>query len=254
MHIPIIKASPAFTAPNEGLEDIYILNSYPLPAKTLFKKELSKIKQKIYFTVKQQPFKQSFNAFELPCIKENQKLIYVNFGTCIGKHKGQDYVSKIYSYLIDSFNNDNNYIFILGNVSNKITIPYTPQNFYIYYELVPQKEILNYADLFISHGGPNGANEALIEEVPMISIPFFGDQNSIAEVMQITQCGISFLKDDPSKNTVYDRSSLTQNTLKNTILKILNNTEYYKENIRKMKQEQPQDFTEIIEEILQDLS
>lgn len=45
---------------------------------------------------------------------------------------------------------------------------------------VPQLEILERASLFITHGGMNSVNEALLAHVPMIVIPQAGDQYMVA--------------------------------------------------------------------------
>lgn len=51
-----------------------------------------------------------------------------------------------------------------------------------------QMEMLAKADVFVTHGGGNSFNEAVINHVPMVVIPFFGDQILISE--QIERLGI----------------------------------------------------------------
>lgn len=50
-----------------------------------------------------------------------------------------------------------------------------PDNFMVY-PFVPQLEVLQHANLFITHGGMNSINEAMYYGVPMVVIPLDADQ------------------------------------------------------------------------------
>ena len=52
---------------------------------------------------------------------------------------------------------------------------------------VPQLEVLQYTDVFITHGGTNSTSEALYYGVPLVVIPQRGDQYLVEQ--QITKCG-----------------------------------------------------------------
>lgn len=45
---------------------------------------------------------------------------------------------------------------------------------------VDQQEVLSRADLFVTHGGSNSFHEAVLHRVPMVVVPFFGDQVLVA--------------------------------------------------------------------------
>lgn len=55
-----------------------------------------------------------------------------------------------------------------------------PDNIYAY-SFVPQMEVLQHADVFLTHCGMNSVNEAMVLGVPMVAMPFINDQLSNAE-------------------------------------------------------------------------
>ena len=59
-----------------------------------------------------------------------------------------------------------------------------------------QIRALSEADVFITHGGSNSFHEALVQKVPMIVIPFFGDQPLVAKHTQELGIGIDLGEDD----------------------------------------------------------
>lgn len=65
---------------------------------------------------------------------------------------------------------------VLWKYENK-TLPHKPQNVMIG-SWIPQRDILAHPNvkLFITHGGLLGTSEALVEGVPVLGIPIFGDQ------------------------------------------------------------------------------
>lgn len=62
-----------------------------------------------------------------------------------------------------------------------------PSNIYAY-SFVPQIEVLQHSDVFLTHCGMNSVNEAMALGVPMVAMPFVNDQISNAE--RITHIGI----------------------------------------------------------------
>ena len=50
-----------------------------------------------------------------------------------------------------------------------------PMNVHIY-PSVPQVDVLEYADVFVTHGGMNSVSESLVKGTPMVVIPFVSDQ------------------------------------------------------------------------------
>lgn len=62
-----------------------------------------------------------------------------------------------------------------------------PDNIYAY-SFVPQVEVLQHADVFITHCGMNSVNEAMAAGVLMVAMPFINDQ--IANAERVVQMGI----------------------------------------------------------------
>ena len=62
-----------------------------------------------------------------------------------------------------------------------------PENIYAY-SFVPQVEVLQHADVFLTHCGMNSVNEAMNCGVPMVAIPFINDQ--ISNAKRIIELGI----------------------------------------------------------------
>ena len=56
------------------------------------------------------------------------------------------------------------------------------------YSFVPQIEVLQHADVFLTHCGMNSVNEAMALGVPMVAMPFINDQLSNAK--RIVELGI----------------------------------------------------------------
>lgn len=83
---------------------------------------------------------------------------------------------------------EKNYQIIFTTQGKKVLDVY-PDNWWVY-DSVDQVEILSRADLFITHGGSNSFHEAVMQKVPMIVIPFFGDQLLVADRTEQLGLGI----------------------------------------------------------------
>ena len=62
-----------------------------------------------------------------------------------------------------------------------------PNNIYAY-SFVPQVEVLEHTDVFLTHCGMNSVNEALCAGVPMVAMPFLNDQ--LENAKQIVDLGL----------------------------------------------------------------
>ena len=98
-----------------------------------------------------------------------------------------------------------------------------PDNFLVY-QYCQQPQILAMTDVFITHGGINSINEALlINSVPMIVIPQFADQFINAKLVESNEAGIAL-----------NKNNITPEILINSVNNILNNKKKYKTGIEKI--------------------
>ena len=113
----------------------------------------------------------------------------------------------------------------VGKVIDLKKFENVPKNFYIY-NFVPQHQVLELTDIFISHGGLNSINERLIlNEKPIIIIPQEGDQYMNAKAISDFGAGISIFK-----------NTLNAKVLKNAVNSIINDEEKYKKGVQKILQ------------------
>ncbi|NTU21237.1 glycosyl transferase [Brevibacillus sp. HB1.2] len=91
---------------------------------------------------------------------------------------------------------------------------YIPPNF-IVEPYVPQLEVLQQADAFITHAGMNSTSEALYFHVPLVMIPLSSDQPIVAKRVEELGAGI-----------MLDRGQLTPTALKDALLQVLNESTY----------------------------
>lgn len=87
---------------------------------------------------------------------------------------------------------------------------------------MPQLEVLQHADVFVTHGGMNSSSEALYYGVPLVVIPVTGDQPLVAKRVNEVEAGIRL-----------NRKELTSELLRESVKKLLNDVTF-KENSRKV--------------------
>jgi hypothetical protein len=56
---------------------------------------------------------------------------------------------------------------------------------------VDQQQVLSRADVFVTHGGSNSLHEAVLHQVPLVVVPFFGDQMLIGQRVEELGIGIA---------------------------------------------------------------
>lgn len=110
---------------------------------------------------------------------------------------------------------------------NPDTLGKIPPNIYAY-SFVPQVEVLEHADVFLTHCGMNSVNEAIYAGVPMVAMPFLNDQ--INNAKQIVNLGLGKrVRSFPSRGKelyravqeVYHSKSIREKTInmKNELMK-----------------------------------
>lgn len=178
-------------------------------------------------------------------LKDNRtsqkKIIYISFGTIVTgflfNHfpSVRSFIENILTILMNHFGNNDQYEFIvaMGKMIQNL-FDHIPSNFQFHGHL-SQEEVLKTADVFITHGGGNSVNESIDVTVPMIVIPFFGDQHQSAYNINKLNIGISFLHAEADKEKVidaasglYERSSLSATSLISALGSILDDKSYIK--------------------------
>ena len=149
--------------------------------------------------------------------KGKKPIIYISLGTVI---KG---AVSFFQNCIEAFREEDVEVIIsVGKKFNIEKLKDVPLNIHIY-KSVPQLEVLNISDVFITHGGMNSISEALVYGVPMVVIPFVSDQPVNARCIEKLGAGKKL-----------DYSSIDSKLLRNTVFSILSNVEI-RENMMKIQ-------------------
>lgn len=137
------------------------------------------------------------------------KLIYISLGTVNNKN------NKFYYNCIEAFKDYNAEIIMsIGESTDISQFNNAPSNFTIMNH-APQIEILQKADVFITHSGMNSVNESLYCCVPMIFFPQQSEQFMVANRAVELGTGIFLKKNNPSE-------------IRNIVTKILSDPSYKK--------------------------
>lgn len=157
-------------------------------------------------------------------ILNGRKNIYISFGTVVTNNlwnnqpSVRSFLRKIFKWLIrilaNSEPNCGSTYGVIVSLDRDI-FPVWPDNFRVYRH-VDQLRLLEKCHIFMTHCGGNSFNESISMGVPMIGIPFFGDQHLIASLINRLDIGVQFESDRPkytNTNCPYERNSLNYKTL-----------------------------------------
>ena len=150
---------------------------------------------------------------------ENKKLIYISLGTIVPKKV--DFFKKC----IKAFGNSKEFQVILsvGKTLDIMEFGDLPDNIYVY-NYIPQIQVLDYTDIFITHGGINSIYEALLlKNLPLIIVPAMDDQFYNAEKIAKSGAGITL-----------NIENVTSEILLNSVYELLKNKEKYKIGVNKI--------------------
>lgn len=117
----------------------------------------------------------------------NEQVLYVAFGSEVMINEG------IMKLLVGAFKG--RAFHVLWATKVKPTIP-VPDSVFVT-SFAPQRAVLSHRSVFgfLSHGGANSVNEALMMGKPMAIMPFFGDQMAVAVAQQELGVGLLVRKD-----------------------------------------------------------
>lgn len=143
-------------------------------------------------------------VLDIPLDKNEKPLIYISLGTIFNNSKA------FYKKCLAAFEHEKVTVIMSIGKSIKIdSLGKIPDNFLIY-PFVPQLDVLNRADVFITHGGLNSITEALYYGVPMVVIPATTDQPANAARIVELKLGKRL-----------NRKSITVENLKNTTMSVM---------------------------------
>jgi len=157
---------------------------------------------------------------QIPYEKMKPPIVYISLGSIIS-NKG------FCKECIRAFGGkDVSVILNTGRVKPE-TLGKIPGNIFAY-SFVPQIEVLQHADVFLTHCGMNSVNEAMTYGVPMVAMPFINDQISNAKRIAELEIGkkvrsfpssgrqlYKTVKDVCNDAHIRKRSAEVQNLLKN---------------------------------------
>ena len=159
----------------------------------------------------------------------DMKFIFVSIGTVSGNTPKRE--ARFIQILIDYCRkyNDHRFVFSIGNNFNINALQSVPESLYIFNH-VPQLDILKYCDFMITHGGMNSLTECIVNEVPVIVYPLLvgnpiWDQNGNSARAVYHGIGV--------RGKI---STMTPANLRKKINKICSNYDFYKHNIKSMKE------------------
>ncbi|OUM64533.1 glycosyltransferase family 1 protein [Piromyces sp. E2] len=222
MHIPFESMDDAIRHSKPDMNIVYIPKS--------FQKYQDSFDDTFYFVVPKQ--EQVTGEFEkIPYHEMMKPIIYISLGSIL-KDKS------FYKKCLKIFGGKNMSVILnIGKVKQE-SLGKIPNNICTY-SYVPQVDVLQHVDVFLTHCGMNSVNEAIIAGVPMVAMPFINDQIENANQIEKLQIG----------KRIHSFPSRTKE-IEDTVHELLNNP-IYKTNIENMKNElnEKSNWNDIIEKI-----
>lgn len=140
---------------------------------------------------------------------EQEKVVFISMGTVLGDTEA------FFNMCIDAFEDfDGKVIIATGEKVDRSLLKEAPAHFLIE-PYVPQLEVLELTDVFITHGGMNSVNEGIHYHVPMVVIPVDKDQPMVAQ--RLTEL---------SAACALDKDQLTAKQLRETVETVLGSDTY----------------------------
>ena len=154
-------------------------------------------------------------------IKKTKKIIYISLGTVFNNK------SESFEIMINACKKYDMDIIVSAGKSYKVLKDKYKENNIRIFERVSQIDVLQKADLFLTHGGKNSINESLKYGVPMILFPVGGEQEYNAKLIEYLKCGktVEDINEDAIVKTINEVIS------NNFYLKNTKNLSYKMENV-----------------------
>jgi MGT family glycosyltransferase len=136
--------------------------------------------------------------------------VYISLGSILNNN------IEFYKLCFEAFRNEPiTFLLSCGKETNMEPLAsLIPDNFIIE-PYLPQLEVLQQVDVFITHAGMNSTSEALYYDVPLVMIPLTSDQPMVA--MQVKNRGAG---------VIVDHQGLTPEVLRSALLEVLHTPSY----------------------------
>jgi hypothetical protein len=161
--------------------DLSLVWSAPLPVQEPLESKMFRVGYPLSFKTMRHP--KEPKLAEAPGAQEQ---IYMSFGTVVMNHlwDRNPTVSKMVTRIVEA----------LLPLAPDYTIVFSTQGKFkvsgmICRDSFNQPIMLGESSLFITHGGNNSFQEALKAKIPMLVIPFFGDQHAVAQAVEDNKLG-----------------------------------------------------------------
>lgn len=148
-------------------------------------------------------------------IKTKKEGIYISFGSVVMGNlwdknpRIKPFIIELLSYLAEKYNNEK----VTFVTQGRDVLPKYPKSWMIK-EFVNQNQSLAESEVFLTHGGNNSLQEAFIQQTPMVTLPFFGDQLQVAETVEYHHLGKKVLEenflDSPKDNKLIIENCIFQ--------------------------------------------
>ncbi|MFD1990483.1 macrolide family glycosyltransferase [Paenibacillus nicotianae] len=156
------------------------------------------------------PKRTANSSFPIHLLKD-QKVLYISMGTVL------DHTEQFFNTCIEAFTDFNGIVIIAtGEKVDATKINSAPEHIMIL-PYVPQLEVLQHTDVFITHGGMNSVNEGIHFNVPLVVLPQDKDQPMVAQRLTELQAGYRITKDQ-----------INVQSLKEAVQEVLSNPLYKK--------------------------
>ncbi|MGE6630141.1 macrolide family glycosyltransferase [Bacillus sp. NPDC077027] len=186
---------------NQGELNIVYTSSY-------FQPDVKGLNDSYVFIGPSFPKRMNQHTFPIEAL-ENERVIYISMGTVL------DDTEAFFNLCIDAFSSfEGKVVIATGEKVDMSQIKTAPAHVLIY-PYVPQLEVLEHTDVFITHGGMNSVNEAIHYHVPMVIIPHDKDQPMVAK--RLTELSAAM---------ALDKDQLTAKQLRESTSTVLSNDTY----------------------------
>ncbi len=160
-------------------------------------------------------------------------LVYFSFGTVVMNNLWNQQVEirgRLRTFVghLAELSKNQNYDILFVN-QGKLILDSYPSNWRVV-AYANQIEALSQASVFITHAGGNSFHEAVLKKVPMVAIPFFGDQPLVAHQIEALGLGVNLVSDeeiDTKKSKDFLNEALAEKTSA-TLANILEDATQYK--------------------------